>query len=106
MRLKFFASMSRLARRIPRPPEKITALACLTALFAFSFFAGQTAAWFTLDQQTASSALLAASDGNWGLSFQTPGLPPAGNATSDYLKEFRACYLGSPGQTAHGSKKL
>ncbi len=93
MKLNLSASLDRLTRRIPRPPKKVSALAGLTALFAFSFFAGQTAARFTLDQPAASNTLLAASDGNWGLSFQTPGLPPAGNATSDYLKEFRACYL-------------
>lgn len=33
---------------------------------------------------------------DWGLSFQQEGAPPAANATSDYLKNYRALYVGDP----------
>ena len=32
-------------------------------------------------------------DGNWGLSFQTEGQAPIGNATADYLKQYNAYYV-------------
>lgn len=34
-------------------------------------------------------------DGNWGLSFQSEGGLPVGNATADYLKKFNAYYVGN-----------
>ena len=40
-----------------------------------------------------SEAASASADGNWGLSFQTQGQAPVGNATPDYLKDFNACYV-------------
>ena len=46
------------------------------------------------DPVTKSQAVAAAADGNWGLSFQTEGAPPIGNATSEYLKQFNAFYIG------------
>ncbi len=33
---------------------------------------------------------------NWGLSFQTEGQPPVGNATSEELAKYNAYYCGSP----------
>ena len=39
----------------------------------------------------------ASADGNWGLSFPSPGQAPVGNTTNDYLKQFNACYMGDPG---------
>ena len=40
----------------------------------------------------------AASNKNWGLSFQTEGQPPTGNASNEELKKMNACYLGDTGQ--------
>ena len=72
------------------PKKHLTAVG-VAALFCFSFFAGQAAAYFTSDQPASSQILQKAPDGNWGLSFQTKGQTPVGNATSDYLKQYRAC---------------
>ncbi|HCC02295.1 MAG TPA: delta-lactam-biosynthetic de-N-acetylase [Ruminococcaceae bacterium] len=36
-----------------------------------------------------------AANPNWGLSFQEAGKPPVGNATSAYLKQYQAYYLGN-----------
>lgn len=33
---------------------------------------------------------------DWGLSFQQEGAPPVANATRDYLKNYRALYVGDP----------
>lgn len=35
-------------------------------------------------------------EGSWGLSFQSEGGLPVGNATADYLKKFNAYYVGNP----------
>ena len=37
-------------------------------------------------------ALETASDGNWGLSFQTEGKPPVANVSAEQLSAYRACY--------------
>lgn len=42
------------------------------------------------------SSKAASADGNWGLSFQSEGGLPVGNATADYLKKFNAYYVGNP----------
>ena len=42
----------------------------------------------------AGSAAVPASAGNWGLSFQTEGEAPVGNATQEYLSQYGAYYLG------------
>ncbi|MCI9582287.1 delta-lactam-biosynthetic de-N-acetylase [Clostridiaceae bacterium] len=39
-------------------------------------------------------AAAASADGNWGLSFQSEGQTPVGNATADYLKQYHAYYAG------------
>lgn len=44
---------------------------------------------------TGTEAVAAAADGNWGLSFQTEGAAPIGNATVEYLKQFDAWYVGT-----------
>ncbi len=38
-------------------------------------------------------AIPTSAEGNWGLSFSQEGKPPVGNATADYLKQFRAYYV-------------
>ena len=35
---------------------------------------------------------------DWGLSFQTEGAAPAGNATTEHLAQYNACYLGDTGK--------
>lgn len=35
---------------------------------------------------------------NWGLSFPTPGEPPVGNATADFLKQYNAYFTGDTGK--------
>ena len=37
-------------------------------------------------------AIPTASDGNWGLSFQTEGKPPVANVSAEQLATYRACY--------------
>lgn len=41
-----------------------------------------------------TAAVPAASVDNWGLSFQTEGEPPVGNATAEELAQYNACYVG------------
>ena len=41
-----------------------------------------------------AAAAVPASAGNWGLSFQTEGAAPIGNATVEDLAQHRAYYLG------------
>ena len=36
--------------------------------------------------------------GNWGLSFQTEGEPPVGNATAEDLRQYDAWYVGDTSQ--------
>lgn len=47
-------------------------------------------------QQTAAAIPAAKTD--WGLSFQTEGAAPIGNATAAQLAQFDACYLGDTAQ--------
>lgn len=81
-------------------------------LFTFSFCSGNLAArvpeYFfpakshSTANHTAGSisasrnTIPASADGNWGLSFQSEGQTPVGNATSDYLKQYNAWYAGLP----------
>lgn len=73
------------------PGKKMVKVALL---FAAAFAAGHFSAQLVHHQE--SKAVQASADGNWGLSFQTEGQPPAANATSDELKIFDAYYTGSP----------
>ena len=50
-------------------------------------------------------AVAAAADGNWGLSFQQEGKSPIGNATSEYLRQYNAYYIGDEKGGASGSEK-
>lgn len=50
-------------------------------------------------------AVVAAADGNWGLSFQQEGKSPIGNATREYLKKYNAYYIGDERSGAQGSEK-
>lgn len=111
-KLSFSSPRGRLAK-----PAAITA-----ALFLFSFFAGELAAYGVSAWQrhnpgqpafssiTADSSSLhsqtndpirsqgkltiysASDEGNWGLSFQQEGKPPVANASMDYLAQFNAHY--------------
>ena len=111
-KLSFSSPRGRLAK-----PAAITA-----ALFLFSFFAGELAAYgvsawqrhnpgqpafssITADPSSLHSqtndpirshgklTIYSASDeGNWGLSFQQEGKPPVANASMDYLAQFNAHY--------------
>lgn len=71
-------------------------------IFALSFFVGRAAAQTSdphrapvqaVESHRGTSAMPASSDGNWGLSFQTEGQAPVGNATADYLKQYNAYFV-------------
>lgn len=65
-------------------------------LFLAVFFVGTGAAF--LHDHFFSAAVPTSSEGNWGLSFQTDGDPPVGNATFDELKKFDAFYAQDTGE--------
>lgn len=98
---RLFIQANRRLRRFPGLPGMALGLLACAALFGASFFLGQTAARLVIGPKETRSvsgdqALAASADGNWGLSFQQEGQTPVGNATSDYLKQYNACYAGSP----------
>ena len=45
-------------------------------------------------QTVSAPAAIPASAADWGLSFQTEGQAPIGNATAEHLAQYDACYLG------------
>lgn len=59
--------------------------ALIAAPFAAAHIAGQ-------------SAVSAAANTNWGLSFRQEGQPPVGNASAAFLKQYDAYYTGDTGQ--------
>lgn len=61
------------------------AVAAAVALCALCYIDG------TYDDKSAE--FTAASDGNWGLSFQVEGQAPVGNADAEYLKQFDAWFV-------------
>ena len=65
-------------------------------LFLVAFFVGTGAAF--LHDHFFPAAVPTSSEGNWGLSFQTDGDPPVGNATFDELKKFDAFYAQDTGE--------
>ena len=91
----------------------------LVLIFVFAYLAGslagQAANQFSSAEESTKNAVYepsqkpvaltengipiysASADGNWGLSFPSPGQAPVGNTTNDYLKQFNACYMGDPG---------
>lgn len=70
--------------------SKCIRAAGIAFLFAGAFLAGRFAAQ-TVEKVT-SDEILSSAEGNWGLSFQTEGQPPAANATFDELRKFDAFY--------------
>ncbi len=71
--------------------KQIVTLAACLAILGLLLFAGN-------HFMSAYSAASAAAGNNWGLSFQTEGQPPTGNASAAALKELNACYLGDTSQ--------
>ena len=67
--------------------KKILAIAilCVAALIAVPFLVK-----LALPQTAAASA----ANANWGLSFQENGKTPVGNATSEFLEQYHAYYVG------------
>lgn len=72
---------------------RIAAGAGVCALFAVLFIllpqSEPSAAQTGAEAETASASVT-----DWGLSFQTNGQPPVGNASSEELAQYRAYYLG------------
>lgn len=103
---KFLSSFNRSAWIPGRTVRKKLFSAAL--LFTFSFCFGTLAARasekllapkeHSLSVSDTGNAIPASADGNWGLSFQTEGQTPVGNATSDYLKQYNAWYAGPSDQ--------
>lgn len=75
-------------RALPVRPESGKHAVMVFLLFLFAFLAGHLGAML-VEYHAAAEA---ASDGNWGLSFQQEGQPPVANASMDYLKQFNAYY--------------
>lgn len=74
--------------------RSVTVLCVLTALV----LAAAVALSLQGEQKTAPAAAPAAVpaySGDWGLSFQTEGAAPVGNATQEYLSQYGAYYLGN-----------
>lgn len=70
--------------------EKIKSLAALTLLLSAAFFAGRFLAQAV--ETRSASALVQRTEGNWGLSFQEDGRPPAANASIEELAKYDAFY--------------
>ncbi|MGI6006440.1 MAG: polysaccharide deacetylase family protein [Ruminococcus sp.] len=62
----------------------------ISLLLAAAFLTGQLLA-FCLS--SSPDILPTSADGNWGLSFPEEGEAPAGNVSSDQLKQYDACYM-------------
>ena len=73
---------------------KLRKAAGILFLLTLSFFAGNLAAR-AAEYIRGPETVSASADGNWGLSFPGEGQTPVGNATSDYLRQFNAYYVGS-----------
>ncbi len=63
-------------------------------LFAAAFFAGTALGKLTspIVLPASSNVIPASAEGNWGLSFQEEGQPPAANASFEELKQYDAYY--------------
>lgn len=72
-------------------------LAFMFLFTALATFGGvQLFSSMMLPAQTGSkTSVSAAAEGNWGLSFQTEGEPPAGNATAEDLAKYNAFFVGN-----------
>lgn len=77
---------------------------CTALLFLFAFFIGNALGRLTHPEASSTSsdsvprAIPAAVDDSWGLSFQTEGQPPIGNADAEDLAKYQAHYIGDPSQ--------
>lgn len=74
------------------PKSKFKSFLTIAFIFAFAFLAGASAGH--AQKRFFPEAVPTAAEGNWGLSFQTEGQPPIGNATIDELKKYNAYYMG------------
>ena len=72
-------------------------LMTLGALTTLALIAAVTLTLFGREEpvSAAAPAAVPASAGNWGLSFQNEGQPPAGNASREELSQYNAYYLGN-----------
>ena len=70
---------------------------CLAVLIAVPFLVNVMA--------NRAAAAAAASIVNWGLRFHEDGRTPTGNATSEYLKQFGAYYVGPTASAGDGEPK-
>ncbi|MCI8553439.1 MAG: polysaccharide deacetylase family protein [Clostridiales bacterium] len=70
---------------IVRKKQLAAAAVCCMALIALPFLC------MDLFRGTVTAA---AENTNWGLSFQENGKTPRGNASSEFLKQYNACYVG------------
>ena len=84
----FHADAFRLSGRLFRKPARFFAW---LLVFSLAFFGGRTAA-----KRAHPVSVSLSDEANWGLSFQTEGAPPIGNATAEYLADFNAHYIGDP----------
>lgn len=93
---KFLSAFSRSAWIPGRKVRKKLFSAALFFTFSFCFgnFAARASEHFLSPEPASGTAVPASADGNWGLSFQTEGQAPVGNATADYLKQYNAWYAG------------
>lgn len=66
----------------------------VTGMGIFLVLAGVLAS--VLIRWSEGAAKTASADTNWGLSFQQEGKTPVGNASSEFLEQYNACYAGSP----------
>ena len=77
-----------------RSRRTAAAMAALCLLGASAFI------WRDKDAEAvaASAPAAVAASGDWGLSFQTEGAAPVGNATAEHLGQYDAYYLGDTGK--------
>lgn len=77
---------------IIRRRHLLAALGCCLALLLVPLGVAR------LPHGQAAAAGKVAGSTNWGLSFQEEGKPPVGNASSGFLSQYDACYLGDTSQ--------
>lgn len=85
--MNFFLLFDRLTHR-----ERFRTFLAALVLLPLSHLLGAFAGTFF------PAALPVSADGNWGLSFQQEGQPPAANATADELKQYNAWYADTSGK--------
>ncbi len=70
---------------------------CILAAALFCCASGMLYGAHTQHTAAAENTVSAMAD-NWGLSFQTEGMPPIGNATQQELQQYHAFYMGDASQ--------